>query len=322
MAGIDITHLRQLPLAASPQAFWLTVGIGLLLAGIALYSALVHLKRKRVIEDLPTALIRSAPQGYIELQGCAALMDGDPIHAPLSMRTCAWYSFKVERRERDKREHSSRWTTIEHGTSDHLFYLVDTTGRCAIDPDGAVVTPSHNNVWYGSSRIPGRYHAIDGAWWARALGQLGERYRYTEKRIEPGDTLLAIGEFTTHAGASGGFDRTAAVGDRLREWKRDRAYLLREFDADGDGEINMNEWAAARVKAERDVQAERRNDPGPPPVDVLGLTRDRTRPFVLAAGTEETVLARHRNIAGGLLVVALPVFCCGLWAVAIRLSAT
>lgn len=317
----DIAHLRQLLRAAPAEEFWLTVGFGLLAAAAALYWALVHLKRKRVIEDLPTALIRSAPQGYVELQGQAALMDGDPIHAPLSMRVCTWYSFKVEKREKNRGDRGSHWTTLEHGLSEHLFYLVDATGRCAVDPDGAVVIPTYSNVWYGSSRIPGRYHPIDGAWWARVLGQFGERYRYTEKRIEPGDPLLAIGEFTTHAGAHGGFDHGAAVGERLREWKRDRGFLLREFDADGDGDISMHEWAAARARAESEVVAERRDDAGPPPVDVLGHTRDSTRPFVLAAGTEETLIARHRNIAGGLLTGSLLLLCCGLWAIGIRLSA-
>ena len=50
------------------------IGIALLLGGAALWGAFNFLKRKRIIEDTPTALVRSAPQGYVELQGQAELL--------------------------------------------------------------------------------------------------------------------------------------------------------------------------------------------------------------------------------------------------------
>ena len=315
-------ELHGLVMATPSDEFWLATIVAVLGAAAALYVAFVHLKRKRIIEDLPTALIRSAPQGYVELQGEAALMDGDPIHAPLSLRSCAWYSFKVERRQRDRRGNRSGWTTVEHGISDSLFYLVDATGRCAVDPDGAIVTPAHDNVWYGRERIPGRYHDSDGAWWARALGQLSHPFRYSEKRIEPGDALLAIGEFNTHGGTHSGHDNKAALLERLRELKRDRVALLRAFDADGDGEIDQHEWATARAHAEQAVMTPQRASSGPPSVDVLGRARDDALPFVLAAGTEERLIARFRNVAVALLALGVPLACTALWAVALRLSAT
>lgn len=105
--------------------------------------------------------------------------------------------------------------------SDDLFYLVDTSGRCAIDPDGAAVTPQHLNTWYGTTRIPGRYHDDDGAWWARAMGQLGQPYRYTERRIEPGDQIYALGHFTTHG----------------------RPFMI-AAGTEGDITIKCNRWAA------------------------------------------------------------------------------
>lgn len=305
--------------AQSPE-FWVVAALGLVLGAILLWWAFRHLEHKRLIEDTPTALVRSAPQGYIELQGQAALMDGDPIHAPLSMRLCTWYHFKVERREK-RRSGSDRsgWRTIERGTSDHLFYLVDGTGRCAIDPDGATVTASHRNVWYGRTRVPGRYHTDDGAWWARALGQVGQPYRYTEQRIEPGDDIYTLGNFTTH-GTATAFDKEAAVGDLLRAWKRDTAFMLKEFDSDGDGEIGMTEWATARQRAERDILAAREQVTEPPAVDLLSRTGDRRRPFIIAAGTEQQAIARCRRRALTLLLLGLPVTIGTAWAVALRVT--
>ena len=53
--------------------FWACVIFGAV-AGVAMITgAFVYLSRKRVIENTPTAKIRSAPQGYLELQGHADL---------------------------------------------------------------------------------------------------------------------------------------------------------------------------------------------------------------------------------------------------------
>ena len=306
-------------------SFWFVVMLLGLLVVAAAWWALVHLRRHRAIEHMPTALIRSAPQGYVELRGMAELMDGDPIHAPLSLRKCVWYQYKVEHLEQtdSNGRRRARWVTVDQGLSEHLFYLIDTSGRCAIDPDGAAVTPMHHHVWYGNSRIPGRYHDDDGAWWARALGRLGAAYRYTERRIDPGDQLYAIGQFITHGGGgASAIDADAMVGDRLREWKRDRAWVLREFDDNRDGQIDLAEWSVARARAEVEVAAELENTSGPPPVDVLGHTRDRRRPFILAAGSEDTLVTRSKRTAAALLVAAMPLLCVTLWLISTRLGAT
>ncbi len=307
---------------AEPAAFWFGSVIAVLLAVAATWGAFVFINRKRVIEDLPTALIRSAPQGYVELQGYAELMDGDPIYATLSNRLSVWYAYKIEKREQGQRNgrRESRWVTIESATSDDLFYLVDPTGRCAVDPDGAAVTPTHLNVWYGSSRIAGRYHPSDGEWWARSLGAMSKPYRYTERRIEPGDPIYALGNFTTHGRGSARFDKNGAIGDRLRVWKRDHAFMLQHFDANGDGQIDMQEWQAARAEAERAVIGEHEQGGAPPPIDVLGQTRDRRRPFVIHAGSEAEIIRRCQRYAAGLLLVGIPLAALALWSFAIRFA--
>lgn len=308
---------------AQTGGFWFLALAFMLVAIGALIGAFVYLKRRRVIEDMPTSLIRSAPQGYVELQGMADLMDGEPIHAPLSMKLCGWYKYKVEHREThySNGKRTPRWVTVDQATSEDLFYLVDTSGHCAIDPEGAVVTPTHSNVWYGTSRIPGRYHDSDGVWWARVLGQVGKPYRYNEQRIEPGDPIYAIGHFTTHGGAGSRFDNNAAVGELLREYKRDQATILERFDDNGDGQIDAKEWKKARVEAEREVAAGQKEGSGPPPVDVLGRTCDRRRPFVIAAGTEDDIIKTCKRNAAVLLTVAVPLLCAAIWAIGVRLTA-
>ena len=92
---------------ASAAKFAMFLGLGALVALAASWGAYRMLIRKRILQDTPTALIRSASQGYIELQGHVEMMDGDPIYAPLSMRTCIWYRYKVE--EKQRRHTGSRW---------------------------------------------------------------------------------------------------------------------------------------------------------------------------------------------------------------------
>lgn len=73
---------------AKAGPFWLFSGLGALLATALLYGAQRSLHRKRMFENMPTALIRSAAQGYTEFRGMAEMMAGDPIRVPASLRLC------------------------------------------------------------------------------------------------------------------------------------------------------------------------------------------------------------------------------------------
>jgi len=104
--------------------FW---GILIAASGVSVasfYYAFRCFVRMRIIEDTPTAKIRSAHQGYLELSGTAQSMAGEPLLAPLSGTPCCWYRFKIEKRG-DK-----NWRTVESDTCDSLFQLQDSTGLC------------------------------------------------------------------------------------------------------------------------------------------------------------------------------------------------
>ena len=121
--------LTQQLLLLDGWKFWGITSLSAVAAICGFYFAFHFLRRARIIEDTPTANIRSAHQGYVELAGTAAQMDGEPILAPLTHLPCCWYSYKVERLD-DK-----RWLLADQGTSDDLFLLQDKTGKCIIhDP--------------------------------------------------------------------------------------------------------------------------------------------------------------------------------------------
>jgi hypothetical protein len=295
--------------AIDPGVFWTLCAILGAIGLYASYAALNRFRRLRLIQDTPTALIRSAPQSYVELRGMAELMAGDPIFAPASRRQCVWYDYAIHRRER--RDDRWEWVKIEDGCSEELFLLSDTSGSCAVDPDGAVVLPHRDDTWYGRSRIPGRC-TTRGALDYLGLHRTGT-YRYRERLIEPGVPLYVIGKFITRRhGEMSGYDREA-VAQLLRDWKRDKGMLLQRFDRDSNGHIDQQEWEGARAQAAREVRENAEDIAPPPAVDVIGATGDRHQPFMIAAGTEDEVIGRTRRATSVFAVVAVVALSVAIW---------
>ena len=79
-----------------PLEFWVGWTIVTILCLLALYRMTRGLHHTRLIENTPTAKIRSAVQGYVELNGQTRLMEGPVIVSPLSGKSCVWYRYKVE----------------------------------------------------------------------------------------------------------------------------------------------------------------------------------------------------------------------------------
>lgn len=281
------------------QEFWV------LLAGVTVASLVTlrvgyrSLAHKRLIEDTPTTLLRSAAQGSIEVSGIARLFDGERIFAPLTGRECCWYRYAIERRQRDDRGRT-RWTRVESGVSPHLFMLDDGTGTCAVDPDGANVVPSVRNGWRGNSRIPPRLSAKPGGF----MRLYGHEYRYTEELLEIGKPLYALGFLRTHGGAATPADQGAETAARLRAIKSDRATLLQRYDTDRNGEIDLREWEQARRDAEAETRAAHATTaPLPLAVDVLARPPDAGQPFLLSAELESRLRQRHAAASLGWLAL-------------------
>ncbi len=286
-----------------PQSLiWALVAFALCAGGF--YFAFRSWARARVIEDTPTAKIRSASQGYVEFAGHAELMEGDPVRAPLTGSKCCWYSFKVERRG-----NRNSWRKVDGGSSDMLFLLRDETGACMIDPDGAEVTPSERSVWYGRSRTPTQRpprarSPVRGSFLERwGIGDLfhvslvSGRYRYTEERIHSGDPLYAIGLFKTLGEIDHRRDRAEATRALLRDWKANQSELLARFDANNDGKIDVQEWDRVRATAEAQATREHAEQLDHQVLHTLSRTSSARRPFLLSSLPQFNLVRRYRVLA-------------------------
>lgn len=276
-----------------------------------MFKAFKGLHKSRLLEDTPTSLVRSAPQGYIELEGTGHRLEGDPIIAPLTTTRCTWWSYRIEIRETYStgKTRYTRWRAVDKGHSDNLFELRDSTGRCLVDPDGAEVLASETDSWRGSTAWP-----ILGK-----RGMLG-RYRYTENRMHDGDPLIAIGYLTTHRDAdTHNFEED--VRELLAEWKNDPERLLRQHDHDGDGTISLKEWEKIRLIAEAQIRAEHAEQKRSPGIPVLADPPDG-RNYLLAARTHDKLASHYRRGGAVGIVLFFVLLTVGVTLISLRLGLT
>jgi hypothetical protein len=96
--------------------------------------------------------------------------------------------------------------------------------------------------------------------------------------------------------ADGTLDRRTDLSALLREWKEDRAALLRRFDTNRDGDIDLQEWQGAVRAAEREVDAKHREMRLQPGIHLLRAPADG-RPFLLSNRDPDELRQRFKRLA-------------------------
>jgi hypothetical protein len=215
-----------------------------IMAAISILAWLSALNRLRTIRDTPTSRIASAAQGYVELIGRGHPF-GEPLISKLRVLPCLWYRYKVERRDSEK-----DWNTIDSGESYDSFILRDETGDCVVDPEQAEILTQHRDQWHEGD------------------------YRYTEWKLIEHDKLYVIGQFRTHGGSNLTFDTREELNALLAEWKKDMPTLLKRFDLDNNGTLDMQEWMLARSAANREVSKMMREAQAQSDIHVISRPRE------------------------------------------------
>lgn len=259
--------------------FWLGAAVAIAIALFLFWRMACWYQHARLIQNIPTARIRSAPQGYIELIGQAGMMEGPVIFSPLSQTRCVWYSYKIEEKTREyssKGRSRTRWRVVKQATSEEVFLLDDGTGECAIDPDDAQVITRDKRVWYKHDVVPPR--------------------RYTEWTILEGEPLYAMGLFKSVASVE---DQTIRqqVSHKLREWKQDPNQLLHRYDTDNDGEINEQEWQRAREDATIVVKRQIGQRAKVKQLSMMRSSPHKGQPYILSTIPEDELIARYQRHA-------------------------
>lgn len=257
----------------------------------------------RIIEDIPTSRIASAPQGYVELLGKACELADMSLVAGLSGTPCLWYRYQIARRGGSGGSGNDLIGTVianfvylpsEHEESQSCFGIQDSTGEAVIFPYGSEVIAAHRQIW----------HEGDA--------------RFTEERIMPGDPLYVLGDFSTHTPSSGQWDRVNEVASQLSIWQADKPMLLRRFDHNGNGVLDPDEWETMHREAMRIAKQKQVNELATPTVHRV-MAPDNGYHFLISSKPPQKLASHYRfwRTFGLGLFIGMGVL--GLWLGGLRL---
>jgi hypothetical protein len=252
----------------------------LIVAGAVLFVlGFRKLREKWLIDNTPSSKIRSVAMGLSEIKGTARKKFG--LLSRLTRAECVYFKFTIEREVRDSKGRAS-WKTIEHGESTNYFYVEDETGKILVDPLNAEVVMDPD------------YRVVDV--------QAGRRMRYTEWYICPADQVYVLG--TVRKFQDNTPDRKDKLLARLKELKEDKKALM-QFDADGDGQISVEEWDKAVEAVNDDILREELRNPAGSEEDLVVAQGDIERTFILSDKSENQISSRFFLTSAGFVIIGV-----------------
>ena len=294
-----------------PQDYPYVLGMMIIAVLLSFYWFVRNWKRLRLIEDTPTAKLRSAHQGYVELEGKGQFIDNRPVYAPLSNHPCLWYSSKIEQQETftENGRTQTRWNVVYSNTSEHHFRLTDGASSCDVDPDRAEVNGNEKLVWYGNTEWPVRTQMLESQSIVHAMSN---RYRYSESLILPGQALYILGQFSTRSATARKSLRDVMIGV-INEWKRDQAALRQRFDTNRDGNIDQQEWEAARSEAQAEAQRIYDQLALEPDANVIAKPLNPAQPFIISVYPQTLLAQKFRRNSYAALTACVVSVCAAAW---------
>jgi len=140
--------MQFLFLAAASDKWSIWVGPAFALLGAIALAVVGYfaLRRKRLMQNVPTSKVKGVFIGLNELKGGCRVET--PLTSFLAGKECIWYSYKIEEEwERSettndgegnsKTERKTGWTTIDSGEERRSFHLEDDTGQIRVLPEKA-----------------------------------------------------------------------------------------------------------------------------------------------------------------------------------------
>src|SRR5262245_46183944 len=143
---------------------------------------------RRLIQNTPTARIRSLAMGLVEINGIAEPQS--TITAPFSGRSCAFWEVEIAVPTKQK-----GWNTVYRDASGHPFRVDDGTGAALVYPTGAEChvpyTSDEECMGVSLPEVYATYLKEHGPA-MRHLWQFGSM-RFRERTIEVGQRVYVLG---------------------------------------------------------------------------------------------------------------------------------
>ncbi len=235
-------------------------------------------KTKVLIEDTPTSKLRSVAAGLVEVSGI--ITSPIPVVSPISGSPCVFFRYYKEVYVSGGRY--SHWvlTEIGEGFAEDCI-LKDETGEIGVNVKNAsyfLTNKYTTNQTFNEMRF-----SLFGA----------DNVRYTEEYILDGQKVYVLGTAKP-------VSKSTSYGRFLSMLKKDKE-KMRDFDLNGDGVIDNEEWEKAQKKL-KDEYLEYKQLKGQ--AADLVIDRDpRNKVFIISNEKEHSILKR--------LKIALPLYFIG-----------
>ncbi len=206
-------------------------GLSLLSGPVMFLHGFRSLRMRQLIQNTPTARIRSMAMGLVEVNG--SVVQRSALNAPFSDRPCAYWEVDIATRGKN-----NSWTVVHRNASGHPFFLRDDTGLALVYPKGAVckvmngVAEDCNGI-----TLPECYaqYMSDQNLGLRHVWRLSQM-RFRERILEEGQRVYVLGTAMPRSRAldiSGGEAMQAtgtddASGGRVRHLTEESSALIRQ----------------------------------------------------------------------------------------------
>ena len=279
------------------------IGYAALGFGFGIWSffwGFTRLRRKRLIENIPTSTVRGMAMGLVELIGKARRLK--TLRGPLSGFDCVAYRYLVERYE--QRGKSGSWVTIAQGDSFYCpFWIDDGTGKVLVSPPAAelILAVSYEFKTGLGKNIPDNLiefmnaHNIKyktGFFTASSL-------RFKEWDIFPEQTVYVLG--SARKKETDWVEHNEKLHQRIMELKSSQE-KMKAIDENKDGAVDGQEWSWAVAKLEQELlEEEAKSASQEEHADVIIGQGSETNTFIISDHSQKELIQRlNWEVLGGI----------------------
>lgn len=275
----------------SEEARMLLYILALLIGGIGTYASLHSIRN---IRNTPRSKIRSAAQGYVELQGKVRAFASKALKAPVILEKCVWYEYEIEQYKARMTVEGPdyEWVSILHKTSKAPFFIQDETGVCLVDAEGAEVETKLSQTWRGDRE---------------GQRSFSGKFRHTVQMIKPGESLYVLGEFRTITTDSVAIDNEAILENLYRQGHLRKQLASIPEGAPTDKTDAIKTELATLQSAYNELESgSSQHQSG---LHMIYEPKELTRSFIIGTGSELWVLRKKL----GMLAIFLVFLGLGFW---------
>lgn len=259
---------------------------------VVFFRGFNRLRRKRLIENIPTSTVRGLAMGLVELQGQAKATR--ILHSPLTKTECVVYKYLVE--EYRKSGKSGHWHKIAGGNSFSCpFWLDDGTGKIMVYPSGAeIFWPKDYSLvlgGIGASAPPDpliEFLQQNGINYRNWLGW--RRLRFSEWYICENENVYVLGSAKKKEESE--FSYNEELLRRLQVLKSD-PQRMKQIDVNQDSYVSNEEWDNAVKKIEEELLGELVKDTALDNAGDIKIARDDIETtFIISENSQKELLQK------------------------------